>query len=99
MLRCHVEGIRQDPSTSIPVLGPLVKLLIGQFFIAASAGAYASSFAAASPIVKAERDEYKGAYLDPPGKIVPPPAPQAESTELAEELWATTEAILQSFYL
>lgn len=91
--------MRKDPGVTTPVLGALFKLVIGRFFFAASEGAYASSFAAASPIVKAERDKYKGAYLDPPGKIVPSPAPEAESTELAEELWATTETILQSFDL
>lgn len=97
--RRHAEGLRQDPSASIPILGRLVKFVMEHFLTGASEGAYASSFAAASPIVKAERDKYKGAYLDPPGKIVPPPAPEAESTELAEELWATTETILQSFDL
>ncbi|EIW55471.1 NAD-P-binding protein [Trametes versicolor FP-101664 SS1] len=95
----NTEGLRQDPSASIPILGRLVKFVMEHFLTGASEGAYASSFAAASPIVKAERDKYKGAYLDPPGKIVPPPAPEAESTELAEELWATTETILQSFDL
>lgn len=82
-----------------PVLGAFFRFLIGRFLLAASDGAYASVFAAASPIVKAEREKYKGAYLDPPGKIVPAPAPEAESKELAEELWATTETILKSFDL
>lgn len=98
-LRRHAEGVRKDPGVTLPVLGAFFRLLIGRFFLTASDGAYASSFAAASPIVKAERDKYKGAYLDPPGKIVPAPAPEVESTELAEELWATTETILKSFDL
>ncbi|EIW62631.1 NAD-P-binding protein [Trametes versicolor FP-101664 SS1] len=93
------EGVRKDPGVTAPVLGAFFRLLIGSFFLTASGGAYASSFAAASPIVKAERDKYKGAYLDPPGKIVPAPAPEVESKELAEELWATTETILKSFDL
>ncbi len=84
---------------TLPIIAPLFKLVVGKLLFAASEGAHASSFAAASPIVNAERDKYKGAYLDPPGKIVPPPAPQAESKELAEELWATTETILQSLKL
>ncbi|OJT02819.1 hypothetical protein TRAPUB_6675 [Trametes pubescens] len=95
----NTEGVRKDPAVTLPIIAPLFKLVVGKLLFAASEGAHASSFAAASPIVKAERDKYKGAYLDPPGKIVPPPAPQAESKELAEELWATTETILQSLKL
>ncbi|KAL1939523.1 hypothetical protein VTO73DRAFT_9834 [Trametes versicolor] len=95
----NTEGVRKDPGASLPILGPIVKLIITKLLTTPEEGAYTSSFAAASPIVKAEREKYKGAYLNPPGKIVTPPAPEAESKELAEELWATTETILQSFNL
>ncbi|KAI0635316.1 NAD-P-binding protein [Trametes polyzona] len=95
----NTEGIKKDPSTKVPIFGSIVKFIMDSFFVTAVEGAYTSAFAAASPVVKAEREKYKGAYLDPPGKLVPPPAPQAESKELAEQLWATTEAVLATFGL
>ncbi|KAI0372109.1 NAD-P-binding protein [Pilatotrama ljubarskyi] len=95
----NTEGFRKDPITKTPILGPILLFVLGKIFLTPTEGAYASAFAAASPLVKAERDKYKGAYLVPPGKIAKPPAPQAESKELAEELWSTTEAVLKSFDL
>ena len=81
------------------MVGPLIKTVLRWIFVSPTEGAYASVFAAASPVVKAERDRYKGAWLEPPGKLVTPPTSHAEDKELAEELWKTTETILQSFNL
>ncbi|KAI0777279.1 NAD-P-binding protein, partial [Trametes elegans] len=94
------EGVQADPTLSLPIIKPITTIILRQLFLSPSEGAYNSLFAAASPIVKAEKEKYKGAYLRPPaGTIVSPPAPQAESKELAEELWNTTEAILRTFDL
>ncbi|KAI0827091.1 NAD-P-binding protein [Trametes gibbosa] len=95
----QTEGVMRDPSTQIPIFGHLMKLILSKVFVSPAEGAYTSVFAAASPLVKMEKDRYKGVYLDPPGKIVTPPNPLAENKELAGGLWATTEAILQSFDL
>ncbi|KAI0360523.1 NAD-P-binding protein [Trametes cingulata] len=95
----YTEGFHKDPLTKAPIIGPLFTFVASKLFLTPTEGAYASVFAAASPRVKEERDKYKGAYLVPPGKIETPPAPQAENKELAEELWATTEAVLKSFDL
>ncbi|CDO73677.1 hypothetical protein BN946_scf185015.g5 [Trametes cinnabarina] len=95
----NTEGIYKDPSLKLPVIGPLLKLIFPRIFLSPTEGAYTSVFAAASPVVRAERDRYKGAYLEPPGKLAIPPAPQAESKKLAEELWNTTEAIVKTFDL
>ncbi|KAH9852467.1 NAD-P-binding protein [Lenzites betulinus] len=95
----YTEGSTKDPLAQIPILGHLVKFILRKLFVSAAEGAYTSAFAAASPLVKAEREKYKGAFLWPPGNIISPPCRQAESQELAEELWATTESILQSFDL
>jgi hypothetical protein len=63
-------------------------------FIAPDAGAYTSTFAAASPIVKEKPELYKGAYLVPVGKIGQP-SPQTLNKELAIELRETTEKIVK----
>lgn len=81
----------------MPVIGPLAMFVFSKVFKPATVGAYASVFAAGSPTVKAERDKYKGAFLWPPGKLDKPPAPQVESTELAEEVWNTTEKLLKEW--
>ena len=56
-----------------------------------------------SPTVREERERYKDAYVIPDaglgGAIAVPPTAHAESVELAEELWTTTEAIVQNMGL
>ena len=93
------EGVRKDPNLRMPIIGPLANFVLGKVFETPTAGAYTSVFAAASPIVKAERDKYKGGFLWPVGKLGDPPAPQIESKELAEEVWATTETLLKQWGL
>ncbi|KAJ8457177.1 hypothetical protein ONZ51_g11684 [Trametes cubensis] len=90
------EGVERNPSMLTPIFGPLLKIVLRRLFLTPSEGAYTSVFAAASPLVSAERAKYEGAWLVPPGKLGTPPAPHAESTELAAELWKTTETILRS---
>ncbi|KDQ62504.1 hypothetical protein JAAARDRAFT_30409 [Jaapia argillacea MUCL 33604] len=57
-------------------------------------GSYTSLFTAASPVVRARSEEFKGAYITPVGKITKPSA-SAQSDELAAELWETTENLLK----
>ena len=92
----NTEGYQKDPTNSIPILGPIIRFFLTLYLLHPSEGAYASVFAAASPEVKANREKYMGAYLVPPGRIATPPERRAESVELAQELWDTTELILQN---
>lgn len=59
-----------------------------------SKGAYTSVFAAASPEVRAHPETYKGAYLQPVAKVGKP-TDDGNNSELAKELWVTTEKILE----
>ncbi|RDX54677.1 NAD-P-binding protein [Lentinus brumalis] len=93
----YSEGLSKDPNLQMPVIGTVAKFLIKQTFATPTEGAYCSVFAAASPTVKAEREKYKGAFLMPPGKLSEPPAPEVESTELAEEAWNTAETLLKEW--
>ncbi|KAG7446796.1 uncharacterized protein BT62DRAFT_893644, partial [Guyanagaster necrorhizus] len=48
----------------------LATIVFKIFFIGPDQGAYTSCFAAASPLVKADPDKYKGQYIRPVGRIV-----------------------------
>ena len=58
-------------------------------------GALTSLFAATSPKVWGERETYGGAYLVPFSKLEAP-SENAQNAELAEELWATSEQVVNS---
>ncbi len=89
-------GFRSDPSLKVPIIGLIIRLWAWLTFDTPSEGAYGTVFAVASPDVRADRDKYKGAYIVPPGLVGTPQTPQAESAELAEELWQTTESLCTS---
>lgn len=72
--------------------------IVGLFFPSTEVAAYTSVFAAASPIVAADREKYKGKYLTPVGKLTEP-SDVAKRPELAEELWVTTEDFLKGIGL
>ena len=94
------EGFKRDPSHNIPVLGPILGVLYRIFFIDPVKGSHATVFAATSPEVAQKRNEFKGAYIvrhGTQGKIGVPPHPQAESAELARELWETTESLTKDW--
>lgn len=74
-------------------LGFILPHIAPFLFTSAEEGSYTSVLAAASPIVRAEPEKYKGCYLVPVGKIPSPPK-ASKDLELAKELWATTESIL-----
>ncbi|KIY48443.1 NAD(P)-binding protein [Fistulina hepatica ATCC 64428] len=64
-------------------------------------GAYTSCFAAASPLVREEREHYEGAYLVPLGQLGGPGdrLPRSEDIDLQDELWNTTEVVLENLGL
>lgn len=57
-------------------------------------GAYNSCFAAASPLVRQDAEKYKGAYLEPVGKLGNA-AKNAHRIDMQDDLWATTERYLE----
>ncbi|KAF9486147.1 NAD(P)-binding protein [Pholiota conissans] len=71
------------------LLNPIVNL----FFVSPDVGAYNSCFAAASPLVKAEPEKYRGAYLVPTGKVKLE-GENARNEALQEEIWESTVRIL-----
>ncbi|CAL1701532.1 unnamed protein product [Somion occarium] len=90
------EGIQSIVANSPFVLKPLLHLLRGALFVAPEKGAYASVFAAAAPVVRAESQKYKAAYIaGPTATITPPHFKDADDPMLAKELWETTESILK----
>ncbi|KAL0958395.1 hypothetical protein HGRIS_000536 [Hohenbuehelia grisea] len=56
-------------------------------------GAFTTLFAAASPQVASDKEQYKGQYLEPIGKLSKP-SKLAEDPKLADELWTTTQDFL-----
>lgn len=59
-----------------------------------SEGAYTPLFAATSAEVAADRDKYKGKYLEPYGKLVDM-SKDGKDEGLARTLWGTSERILK----
>lgn len=78
------------PSWSRPFFRFLLNLMFGPM----REGAMNSAYTAASPEVKAKAKAFKGAYVDPVGKIVDP-SPAAREERLENELYDTTLEILK----
>ena len=93
------EGLADAPLNKVRVVGPLFAAFFKLTFLSMADGARTPVFAATSPLMVERRDEYKGAYVVPFGKVGTPPHPQAEDAELAKELWDTTESIVRSWGL
>lgn len=74
---------------SMPYLLGIVMRMISFFFASPREGAMNSAYAAASPEVKARVNEFKGAYLDPVGRITTPSS-CARDERLARELYETS---------
>ncbi|OBZ78301.1 hypothetical protein A0H81_02445 [Grifola frondosa] len=91
----NTEGLLRDPILVMPIIGPIARLLFSVIFLTPSQGATAPVFAAAAPAVRAQPELYKAAFLQPSAKIGRPTNPDAQSAELAKELWDTTEEILE----
>ncbi|KAF8638058.1 hypothetical protein AX16_010690 [Volvariella volvacea WC 439] len=91
-LSLHPGLVNTSYTYKLP-LRPISSTLINLFFVTPERGAITSIIAAASPILKAERDTYNGAYLVPYGKIGTP-STHSQDSVLAAELWQTTEAVI-----
>ncbi|CAL1709029.1 unnamed protein product [Somion occarium] len=99
VLSLHPGGVDTDGNQafikrSSALLRPLFKAVTALFFVAPSKGATSSAFAAAAPVVRAEPEKYKGVYLTEKATINSG-TPDANNTELAKELWETTESLLK----
>ena len=97
------EGVRAVPTLSTPI-GKLILAVISPFFFyAPPEGAHSTVFAAASPTVRADREQFKGALVvhnkARGGAVAVPLAPQGANAELAAELWNTTEEVVKGMGL
>lgn len=66
------------------------------FTVTPDQGARTSLFAAASPTVRANPGAHKGAYVVPYGKVEQPNA-NARNSQLAKDLWESSEVALAEF--
>ena len=71
------------------------KWLVGLTIASPTVGAYTPAFAAAGKAVLENKERYRGAYLvnQPTGQITQP-SKTALNSDLANQLWATTESFL-----
>lgn len=81
-----------------PVLKQFFSIVLHMLFVPMRQGAMNSAHAAASPEVKAKAENFKGAYIDPVGKIVEA-SPAARDDRLGNELYDTTLEILKELKL
>ena len=80
----------------LPKFQALAKIICDLFFKTWDQGAYNSAFAAASPLVRANPEAYKGKYIEHDyGKVVLP-SKKARDPGFAADLWAVTEAFVKS---
>ncbi|KAJ7612418.1 NAD(P)-binding protein [Mycena rosella] len=75
-------------------LSRLFNLLFSAFLDSPDEGASTSLFAAASPLVRADPDKYRGQYLMPVGTLTS--SASTRDAEMAVRLWSNTESFLQS---
>ncbi|KAG8864655.1 hypothetical protein FRB96_005160 [Tulasnella sp. 330] len=60
------------------------------WYLSPQEGAFNSLFAATSPVVRAKKSTYAGAYLNPFG-VLKEPSPEAKDPVAARDLWETSE--------
>lgn len=75
-------------------LSTLLSILSYLTFNSPGKAAHVVVFAAAATVVHERAKDYSGAFLVPSTKISSVPQKDADSEELAKELWATTETLL-----
>lgn len=105
VLFLHILEMEKNITDSIPQTTPGVatqKLLdygwiqslwLRTFFLSPSQGAFTSLFCLTSPLVKEQAAVYRGAYLVPFGRVVPP-VPKARDVALQRKLWELSEEIV-----
>ncbi|PIL26276.1 hypothetical protein GSI_12032 [Ganoderma sinense ZZ0214-1] len=82
------EGFADAPVHKLRVVGPLFRTFFKLTFLDIAEGTVTPMWAATSSVIAERREECKGAYVMPFGRVGPtPPHPQAECAELAKELW------------
>ncbi|KAJ7134692.1 NAD-P-binding protein [Mycena epipterygia] len=72
----------------------LFDFLFSKFMTPADDGAATSLFAAASPLVRADPQKYRGQFILPVGTVTDSTA--TRDTEMAQKLWSNTESFLES---
>lgn len=77
---------------SVPVIGSVLKFVIGKLARTPLDGAATALFAATSPTVRAKPEKFKGAFIADFG-VIGKPSKDALSPELATKLWTSTEEI------
>lgn len=95
-LRIFTDGAQLYLS-SLP-LKRLWLAILHAFTISAERGADTSVFAAASPLVRASPENYKGMYLVPVGKVQTP-SKNAMDPQHAKDLWEMSEKQLTAIGL
>ncbi|KAF7976740.1 hypothetical protein HWV62_5714 [Athelia sp. TMB] len=88
----HPGGVRT--AGSINFATQLGNIGILDNSLTATDGALTPLFGAAHPVVWKERSAYGGAYLMPFG-VIEEPSEDAQNADLAKELWATSEQVIQ----
>ena len=78
----------------IPKFQTLAKIFFGLFYKQWDQGAYNSAFAAASPLVRASPEAYKGKYIEGDYGTVVLPSKMGQDREMAARLWVITEEYL-----
>ncbi|KAM5531420.1 hypothetical protein V8D89_012753 [Ganoderma adspersum] len=92
------EGLANLPNFNWPIVGSILSAVARRIMLTADIGAHPSVIAAASPAVKAEKEKYRNGFIwQPVGALGDAPTPQCNDEKLAEELWATTEALLREW--
>jgi hypothetical protein len=69
----------------------LANIILGTLLKTWDQGAYNSAFAAASPLVRASPEAYKGKYIEGDYGTVVLPSKVGQDREMAARLWAITE--------
>ena len=91
----YTEGLQSTfPGIFPGILQKLVAVFIKYTSLSPAEGAYNSTFAAASPLVRQEKEKYNGAYLVPGQKIAKLTG-LALDDQLAKDLWELQERILK----
>ncbi|KZT68900.1 NAD(P)-binding protein [Daedalea quercina L-15889] len=94
ILAMSVDPGLNDAASHASGISYIMSLLVRTLWTPPARGAFTSVFAAAAPDVRADAERYRGAFLQPPGRIGTPPHPDARNPALARELWDTTERLL-----
>ncbi|CCM06670.1 uncharacterized protein FIBRA_08955 [Fibroporia radiculosa] len=89
----NTEGVQNYAHSVGPIIAPIYSFIASTLLGRPSRGAYVPVFAAVAPVVRAESQKYRGAYIKPPGQLGSC-SKRGRDPELAKELWDTTEKVL-----